>query len=361
MFFRKDLQSQLMKRLLVFLVILIFLPLVCQSQSSVHRFGLEGQYGWILAHNPELEEVAQSNPVSIGFSAQWMRTSRKNWEACNCFHYLGLSLSVVDFQNPEELGQALNLAGSFEPFIFRSGRLAGSISTGMGISYITKIYDPIENPRNTFFSAPISFLLFVTPKITYELSSNWAIQGSLSYSHISNGGQRQPNRGMNFPMFGLGVLHYTRKADFPDYEKNPISKQWFYYAEVSFNTRESENGGRQPNFSLTGAAFRQLAGIIGLGGGLEMAKDFSLPVESNLSEALIPGVFVENHFLFGKFDFSQRMVKYLSKPKGYQEDHAFYQRYLISYSAGKSLRLGAGLKTHGHVAEFLDFRIGWNF
>jgi hypothetical protein len=78
-------------------------------------------------------------------------------------------------------------------------------------------------------------------------------------------------------------------------------------------------------------------------------------------EKLITGLFLENHFLFGRFDFSQRIASYLARPEGYQEAHQFYQRYLLSFSLGKNLRLGAGLKSHGHVAEYLDLRLGWNF
>lgn len=346
-----------------FLILTLFLsfPFVLKGQTSSHRLGMEGQYGWILAHNPELKDIAQSNPVTIGFSSQWMQNTRKNWEACNCFHYLGLNLSVTDFQNSEELGQALNLSGSFEPFLFRSGRLVGSFSMGIGVTYLTRVYDPIDNPRNTFFSAPISFLLFISPKITWELNPKWAIQGSFSYSHISNGEQRQPNRGMNFPTLGLGILHYTKKAELPSFKKNLLSKKWFFYTDFGLNTRELEEGGRAPNLSLTIGTYRQLTGIIGLGGGIEVAKDFSIPIEESRSEALLPGIFIENHFLFGKFDFSQRMVRYLGKPEGYQEDHSYYQRYVISYGFGRNWRIGAGLKTHGHVAEFMDFRIGWNF
>ncbi|MHA7130878.1 acyloxyacyl hydrolase [Algoriphagus namhaensis] len=350
-----------MRTLLGFIFLLPFVSTFVLAQNSVERFGLETQYGWILAHNPELAEVAKSNPVSLGLSAQWMRTSRQNWEACNCFHYLGLNLSVIDFQNPTELGRAWNLAGNFEPILFRSGRWTGSLSMGIGVSYLTRVYDEVENPRNTFFSAPISFLLFLTPKITYDLHPEWALQASLTYNHISNGGQRQPNRGMNFPMLGLGLLHYTRRAELPRYKKADLIRKWAFYADLGFNTRDDQGGGRAPNITLTAATYRQLTGVLALGGGLEVAKDFSLPTENSRVERVIPGVFLENHFLFGKFDFSQRMVRYLARPAGYQEDHQFYQRYVLSYRLGKNFRLGAGLKAHGHVAEYMDFRVGWNF
>jgi hypothetical protein len=342
-------------------LLLSFLAIHTKAQVSSHRITLGSQYGWIIPHNSELREIASSHPISINLSSQWMRTSHKNWDACNCFHYLGLDLSVVDFQNPQELGQAWSLSGNFEPYIFRTERWSASLSSGMGVSYLTRIYDPIENPRNTFFSAPISFLLFVAPKINYEINRNWEIQASFTYNHISNGGQRQPNRGMNFPMWGLGIVHYTRKADFQLYEKKLIPNKWNFYVDLGFNSRESDSGTRHPNFSIAAGTYRRLTGIIGFGGGLEIAKDFSLPVQESRAEALLPGIFLENHFLFGKFDFSQRMVKYLSRPLGYQEGRDFYQRYTLNYLVGKNIRLGAGLKAHGHVAEFMDLRLGWVF
>ena len=359
--FRRNQKKQILKKAVFIFLILSFLTVIAEAQVSSHKIGLESQYGWIIAHNPELQDLASSRPISLNLSSQWMRTTRKNWEACNCFHYLGLNLSVVDFQNPEELGQAWNLSGNFEPYLFRTDRWSASLSTGMGLSYLNRIYDPIENPSNTFFSAPISFLLFIAPKLSFELSQYWELQASFSYNHISNGGHSQPNRGMNYPMLGLGVVHYTRKADLPSYEKSPLSNKWSIYADLGFNTRDSDNGNRQPNFTLAGGTYRKFTGIIGLGGGIEIAKDFSLPIQESRIEAVIPGIFLENHFLFGKFDFSQRMVKYMSKPMGYQEDREFYQRYTLNYMMGKNIRIGAGLKAHGHVAEFMDFRVGWVF
>ncbi|GMQ24101.1 hypothetical protein Aoki45_07830 [Algoriphagus sp. oki45] len=349
-----------MKRSFLIGIFLFAWSILAKSQSGTHRLGLEGQYGWIIAHNPELEQVAQSSPIAVGFSSQWMKNTRKNWEACNCFHYLGLSLSVVDFQNSKELGQAWNVAGTFEPILFRSAKWSGSLSTGLGVSYLTRVYDPIENPRNTFFSAPVSFLIFLAPKISYQLSEKWEFQASLNYSHISNGGQRQPNRGMNFPMLGLGMVHYTRRGALNEFEKTKTVKDWEFYLDLGFNTQDAGEDTRKPNFVLAGGTYRRLAGILALGGGLELAKDFSLLADRS-RERLIPAAFAEPHLLFGRFDFAMRYAAYLSKPEGYQEDKSFYQRYTLNYHLGRHFRVGAGLKAHGHVAEYMDLRLGWRF
>jgi hypothetical protein len=322
---------------------------------------MEFQSGWIIPHNPELREIASSRPFSFGLSSQWMRTSQKNWEACHCFHYTGFNFSVVDYQNSRELGQAWNLSGTFEPVLHRSGPFSISLSTALGVSYLTRVFDPVENPRNTFFSSPVSFLLTLAPRLTYDLNEHLALQAALAYHHISNGGQKQPNRGMNFPMLGLGLVYSTKKSELPHYEKTPPPNRWYFYTDLAMNIRQAPDNSRRPNFILSAATYRKLSGIIGLGGGLEVAQDFSLAVQESRVESFLPGIYLENHFLFGRFDFSQRFGAYLHKPLGYRDSEAFFQRYQFSYRIGKHLSLGAGLKAHGHVAEYLDLRVGWRF
>jgi hypothetical protein len=68
-----------MYKLIWLSMLFLTIPELGKGQEGTVRLGLESQYGWILAHNSELKEIAQSHPISIGFSSQWMKTTRKNW------------------------------------------------------------------------------------------------------------------------------------------------------------------------------------------------------------------------------------------------------------------------------------------
>ena len=70
--------------------------------------------------------------------------------------------------------------------------------------------------------------------------------------------------------------------------------------------------------------------------------------------------FIAHHFTLGRRDYSQWMAFYLQKPDD-DLDYRFYQRYVLRYTINKTLFAGVGLKTHGHVAENMDVRLGWNF
>ncbi|WP_194774728.1 acyloxyacyl hydrolase [Pararhodonellum marinum] len=349
-------------------VVFCFLCLFWVSSSLVHgqvkqRVGLEGHSGWILAHASDLIPVSQSQPWGASLNYSWLNTDRKKWEVCNCFHYLGAILTYHNFNNPDVLGSALSLSLLFEPILWKHKNWEFSLRSGIGASYLNRVYDEIENPDNTFFSAPISFLLFVNPVLSYELDPQWRVNIGFHYNHISNGGQKQPNRGINYPMVGFGVAHILNPVTLPNYERAEIPQQWQWYLETAYTTRENQQDpqqGRNAVVSLVGGAYKSLTAINALGAGLEVSWDRSLQVESKSTEALLTAPYVAHHFLFGRVDFSQRMGIYLNKPSGYVEN-LFYQRYLLTYSIGANLTFGASMKVHGHVAENIDVRLGWKF
>jgi hypothetical protein len=329
--------------------------------QAIKRAGAKAGVATILAHSSDLKPISQSTPIGFKAAWQWMGTGQKSWEVCNCFYYLGLEAFYYNFDHPSVLGSAVGIAGTFEPILWRRDRWSLSLASGIGLSYLNRVHDPVENPNNLFFSQPLSFLLFVAPIMEYRVSANWSAQVGLSYNHISNGGQKQPNKGMNFPGISLGVSRYLSSQDLPDYEKAPIAPEWMFYTEAGFTTKGRDGGsGRGAVLSMAGEAFRSVTTINALGAGLDLGKDYSLEQEQSFWPSLTVAPFVAHHFTLGRIDFSQWMALYLQKGNG-NDSHRFYQRYVLRYQLNSSLYVGVGLKAHGHVAENIDLRLGWKF
>ncbi|WP_232834985.1 acyloxyacyl hydrolase [Pleomorphovibrio marinus] len=345
------------------LLCLSFLAIVGDLYGQkVKRYTIEAQYGAILAHAQDLIPVAQSNPYGIELSYQWLSMERESWLACQCFHYLGLHLSHHNFDNPQVLGTATSLSGSFEPILWKNPSFQVSLSAGMGISYLSRVYDEQTNPDNNFFSAPISFLLYLNPKLTYSFSDNWQTSLVFHYNHISNGGQSQPNRGMNFPTVGLGVSYIPSNYDFPRQERGSVRKKWNAYMEIFGTFRDAPGSERrQPVLGLTLGTYYRVGKVNGFGLGMETNIDRSLTFDGEETHGWMHLPFLSHHFLFGKFDFSQRFGYYLHKPENYQPDKLFFQRYVLSFRIVERLRVGIELKTHGHVAENIGIRLGYGF
>jgi hypothetical protein len=73
-------------------------------------------------------------------------------------------------------------------------------------------------------------------------------------------------------------------------------------------------------------------------------------------EHLMAGLFAGNDFLLGRFVFGQQFGVYLYNPVGDTPD--VFQRYYLEFMINNWLMSGMGMKAHGHVADFLDFRFG---
>ncbi|WP_291783000.1 acyloxyacyl hydrolase [Cecembia sp.] len=342
------------------IIILLLFSNLTNAQFNT-RLNLESSYGFIIAHSPELQPFAQNNPYGFSLQYQMMGLSEKKWAACNCFHYLGIQVSHYNFANRETLGTASSLSGTFEPIIWRHPKWTFSILSGMGFTYLDQVFDEENNPDNVFFSSKLSFLLFLTPRLAYAINDDLALSFSLAYNHISNGGQRQPNKGINFPMIGVGMSYYLKNEQLPKYSLYDEDRQISFFLEGGLTTRRAKGQeGRLPSFSLVFGAIKPLSAINGLGAGLEVNKDYSLTVNNSRLESIMPSPYIAHHFLFGKFDFSQRMAVYTQKPIGYVEN-LFYQRYLLKYQYFKNFSIGISLKAHGHVAENIDLRMGFAF
>jgi len=346
---------------LVFCLAVGMLMMGGASAQVVQKFNLETHYGFIIPHAEELVPISNTNPIGFQFSYSRMGLSKEAWEVCNCFFEWGFQFNYHDFNNPSVLGRAYTTSTFFEPILFRQDKWNLSIRSGIGLSYLTQVYHEETNPENTFFSAPLSFLLFVQPKLNYRLTEN--LDGNLSvvYNHISNGGQSQPNRGMNYPMVGLGVTYFPNRMDFPSFSPKSLTRGMRYYAEV-FGTRRQNPVRDDREFALgVGVgAYHTLTEINALGLGGEFIQDQSLNLAFEDESGFIAAPFVSHHLLFGRFEFAQRFAYYAAKPEGYN-DHTFYQRYILQYRVWQGLHLGASLKTHGHVAENVDIRMQWKF
>lgn len=67
---------------------------------------------------------------------------------------------------------------------------------------------------------------------------------------------------------------------------------------------------------------------------------------------------IGHEFNLGEFLFSQQFGVYLYKPYPIGAD--VYQRYGLVFRISSNVSTGISLKAHGHVADFIDFRIGWS-
>ncbi|WP_083836552.1 acyloxyacyl hydrolase [Nitritalea halalkaliphila] len=150
-----------------------------------------------------------------------------------------------------------------------------SLRSGIGPAYLNRLFDPETNPDNTFFSAPVSFLLYTSPTLSYQLGAQWGLSAAFNYHHISNGGQRQPNRGMNYPMWGLGLRYFP--SGHPTWERHQAvdaPRTWLWAVETGLTNRSVPDQDRRGlTAGLAVGATRRINNLQSLGFGLEFIQD----------------------------------------------------------------------------------------
>jgi len=356
-----------------FLILILLMPArnAYPAKSDISPFplsiGVRPHYGFIIIHSRDILPVKNSHPFGLGVDVSWHYNSKKAFDRCLCFPRLGISTTFWNYDSPEILGNGVNSIFFIEPFFGIYNKVSFSFRAGTGLAYASRPYDPVSNPENLSYSTRFSFALQVAAGLNIWLSDNMMMSAAANYNHISNGGMKDPNKGINYPTVSLGLDYYLRNATFESFPQSDwresVAHKTRYFISAFATKRELEIDNEQKTFPAAGFNFRvnhQVSRINAIAAGLEVMGDWGAREKSKqagqTSSHYMAGLFVGNDFLLGRFMFGQQFGVYVFNPYGGTPD--LYQRYFLDFFATKSVTTGIGLKAHGHVADFLDFRIG---
>ncbi len=331
--------------------------------------GFRGHHGFIIPHSDAIRAQANSNPWGFELDASLHLIDEKSWKNFASFPRVGAILSYVNFDNPEILGSALNLGAYFEPSIAVRNRLNFSFRLGVGLSYLNRVFDTETNPENQFYSTPISFLLVANGMVNYRIRPELQVRAGFFYNHISNGGIKQPNKGINFPTASLGIEYILNPYNFKSRKKEDwrqLHPDRFKVKAAIFGTAKTLNNEDNRRFGIIGATVYGsyvVGRMSALTAGLEWVFDYSLRERlrrTGLENDFQKGSLNIGHdLLLGKFIFSQQFGFYLYRD--FFDKPFYYQRYGLAYQLSPHLFAGIQLKAHADVADFMDFRVGYVF
>jgi hypothetical protein len=199
------------------------------------------------------------------------------------------------------------------------------------------------------------------------VNRQWWVNASVNYQHVSNGGLRQPNKGINWPTAGLAV-HYQKETR-PFYsglrtkEKFWKNNPWHWEAALfGIARRALDDNGNSRRLPLTGIALqagKQVGRINALTVGTEIYRDEELRVQLKRdavdASPVKAGLLAGHAFLLGRFVFSQRLGVYIFDQTPYYD--RLYHRWGIDYKISRRIGAGINLQAHKQVADFVDFRL----
>jgi hypothetical protein len=358
--------------------VLLFIVSIPVHEIPVHSQngsvpGVKVHYGFIIAHSRSIRDISTSKPWGIEAEWNWQLMSRNAWNYCYCFPRTGISFFYIDFGNAQVLGHSYAPYVFIEPVLGADKRLNSSIRFGIGPAFMDKVYDEVTNPENLCYSSLLSFIVLLNASVNYRITKQWSLSLSGYYNHISNGGIKNPNKGINFPTLSLGIDYNLRDLTFYNYTKSDTTSvrpdKWSFDI-TGFCTGKTDIKGEQhfAVYGITGSARRIVARLSALSMAVEGTADNADKMEIRRKDMTKNGKWIDHKYLavlaghdllIGRFIFSLQLGMYLYSP--FKRRDLLYQRYGLTFHLNDWLFLGTSLKAHRHVADFLDFRAGISF
>lgn len=333
------------------------------TERSLFSYGLSTHRGFIFAHSKDVQNTDGSYPWGLQLDLNWHKRNQKTWDECYCYPRTGLQLQYFNYDN-SILGHSLHANAYIEPYFNYANRLQFSLKGMAGLAYLTNPYHPVRNPTNMSYSLPVSGFVALGLGAHYRISKRIKSHVYANYNHISNGGIKDPNKGINWPTLSVGFDYAVEDIQFPQREKtnnkNYRTKPLRYDigAYVSSKTVKAGEKARWPIYGIMAQASKQVSMINALSGGVELWADHALEERLNREQLkhshVRSGIFFGNEFLMGRFLLSQQMGVYIYSPSPFFDQ--LYQRYGLIYRFTSHSGIGVNVLAHRQVANFLDFR-----
>lgn len=215
------------KHILVLIFSLLFLSQLT-AQSAYSKFKVKSfehkkfrsniqieprfYYGFIINHHTELEPFNAHIPA-FEISIVKDTYGRKHWEKLHNYPIIGLSFFYSTLANHPAVGQAAAIYPFITFPIIRNEKDFFGFKLGLGLSYLTKTFDRLDNYQNIAIGSHVNVAVNLKGEYRRQLNEMTFLSAGLSLIHFSNGSTASPNYGLNLPMVSLAISKRISKPN----------------------------------------------------------------------------------------------------------------------------------------------------
>lgn len=341
-----------------------------QSYSNSVLVNVKGHSGFIIAHAKDLRPVSQTLPWGIETEIAWQLQTEKVWQYTYSYPKVGFSFFYTNFNNPQVLGSSFAFYPFVEPILQAEKKWSYFMRFGAGPNFLNNVYDSIDNPTNTFYSSPVSFVVILGAGATVKIFDNVELKAGANFNHISNGGIKNPNRGINFPTIFAGIDYRIHSAPFVDYSKNENldltpRNRWWELTGLATAKTDIKGYAKYAVYGLNFGYYQVFGRLSAWNTSIEFVNDLADKEEIRRLSLSNNGEPVDHRYgavlggynlLLGVFRFSFQLGAYVYSP--FDRGDPVYQRYGINVLFFDKINLGINLKASRHIADYMDMRIG---
>jgi len=227
-FLCKSKMRDLKKHIILFILSVLILLSHTYAQSAYSKFKIKSfkhkkfrsniqieprlYYGFIINHHTELEPFNAHIP-GIELTIIKDTYGRKYWERLHKYPYIGISFFYSTLADHPAIGQSF-AAYPFIVFpIVRSKKDFLGFRLGLGLSYLTKTFDPITNYKNIAIGSHVNVAINLMVEYRRKLNESTELSTGVSLIHFSNGSTATPNYGLNLPMASIAISKRISKPN----------------------------------------------------------------------------------------------------------------------------------------------------
>jgi len=336
---------------------------------------VRASYGFIICHHPEMKALSTHLPI-FELSLDQATFGRKFWQSKSNYPTIGVSFLYTNLGGRPELGQAFALIPHISLHCLKSQHHQLSFRLGIGAGYVTKTYDRINNPKNTFVGSHVNAAIDLSLDYNYMVTNRLGLKAFIGFTHFSNGSSRAPNNGINIAHAGIGANYFLKqpKQRLPKQPSdNQQYKSWkkenlsFYFA-FSFSRKDIDEylgyGKSWLVYNFQFNALKRLTEMSKVGIGFDLVYDNTdkeildhKGIEYHDFEILKPGINAAYEIAFGNTSFMVNFGYHLAG-KDLCEGRV-YQKLNAMQHLGKGVFVTIALTTHYGWADYIGLGIGY--
>ncbi len=371
-------QAVLSLTLLIVLIVPINLSAQQSPESLNYYVSADYNNGFILPHHKAFNYFIKGYAKSINLSVAKQADGSKHWHKLYNRPYFGLAYNHTNFGNNSELGHAHSLYPFIAFSLFDKHKISSNLQLAAGFAWINKHFDIHENVYNIAIGSHLNAYLNFNINVNLKLNDKFGLSSALGFTHFSNGGTHQPNKGLNVISLNLGLKHYFKKtkqvSDNKDIILKTNNKKYLFSFIVASGFKTLEPALTKTYFvhSLQFNTERNLGNRHRIGVGIDFFNDNSvvdyLRFKKIIETAIKLGQEKDNYYagahfsydlVFGKTSFTIQTGAYFwQKAKSFQD---IYHRFGLKYRFSKHWLANLTLKTFWAAADFAEWGIGYVF
>ena len=353
--------------LLATMMLILFSDQVYAQQSFFfHRIDYAAHGGFIAPHQSTMRHLTKGHFVMQHLSLSGKARGQFAWHQVYNFPEMGLNFLYTRLAYPDVLGEAYSLFPHVLLRITGNDRFGLYARHGLGIAYLTKVFDLNDNFRNNAIGSHFNIALNMSVESRWNFHSGWTVITGMSLTHFSNGRVQTPNKGINIPGFKLALAwdFIPQAAAIKEFPELPHERKPTVIFMATSGTSASYPPGSAFNrrMSLNTTANFPLGKKVRLGAGYDFFRS-----EHKIK---IPGEFDQTGFFslhglhlafqqdFSRMAFVIQKGVYVYDKRDFSENR-YYHRAGFRYNVYRNFLLNLTLKTHFFKAETIEWGLGY--